>query len=123
VKAPRARATCWKVGRKGNAAGQAHANAHAGKKWRISRSRPRRIPTAPTAAVTLPRAQHGGAQTLFWLVIEADEAHHQQVTPGVVVAVGERQLLRAVRGIVGGTSRLCWWDLDSDSAKSAIRGS
>ena len=45
--------------------------------------------------------QHGGAQILFGFVIEADETHHRQVAPGVVVAVEERQLLRAVGGIVG----------------------
>jgi hypothetical protein len=45
-------------------------------------------------------AQHGGAQILFWLVIKTDEAYHRQIAPGVIVAVEERQLLRAVGGII-----------------------
>ena len=47
------------------------------------------------------RAQYGGAEILFGFVVEADKTHHRQVAPGVVVSVEERQLLRAVRGIVG----------------------
>src|SRR5271165_4080340 len=46
-------------------------------------------------------AQHGGTQIRFRLVIEADETHHRQVAPGIVMAVEKRQLLRPVGGIVG----------------------
>ena len=57
--------------------------------------------TAPAAAVTLPGRNTGGAEILFGFVVEADKTHHRQVTPGIVMSVEERQLLRAVRGIVG----------------------
>src|SRR5580704_7991541 len=45
--------------------------------------------------------QHGGAQILISLVVEGNKAHHRQVTRVVIVAIEERQLLRAMRGIVG----------------------
>ena len=45
--------------------------------------------------------QHGSAQILLGLVVEADETHHRQVAPAVVVSVEEGQLLRTMGGIVG----------------------
>jgi hypothetical protein len=38
---------------------------------------------------------------LFGFVVEADETHHWQVAPDVIVSVEKRKLLRAVSGIVG----------------------
>ena len=56
-----------------------------GRKQRINCISLRKIATAPAAAITLPG--HGGAQILFRLVFEADETHHRQVAPGVVMVV------------------------------------
>ena len=40
-------------------------------------------------------------QVLLGFVVEGEKADYGQVAPGVVMAIEERQLLRAVRGIVG----------------------
>jgi hypothetical protein len=59
------------------------------------------MPTAPKAAVTLPRSQHGGAQILLGLVVETDQAEHRRVAVAIAMRAKERQLLRAMGGIVG----------------------
>src|ERR1700733_461184 len=71
-----------------------------GKKERTIISRRRRIPTAPTGAVTLP-GRSTAAHRYFGFVVEANEAHHRQVAPAVVVSVEEGQLLCAMSWIVG----------------------
>src|SRR5712692_9332954 len=46
-------------------------------------------------------SEQSGEKVLLRLVIEGQEAHHGQVTPAVVVAIEEGQLLLSVGGILG----------------------
>jgi hypothetical protein len=55
---------------------------------------------APGGRVAGP--QHRGHRELLGLVVEGHRRHHGQVTPRVVVAVEERELLLAVGGVVRG---------------------
>src|SRR5271167_242618 len=72
-----------------------------GRKWRINCISRRRIPTAPAAAVTLPGRNTAAHRYCSASSLKLTKPHYRQVTPGVVVTVEERQLLRPVRGIVG----------------------
>ena len=66
------------------------------------RQHPLENPDRPQLRRRLPRAQHVSKPILLGLLIEPYESGHRQVTPGVVVAVEERQLLSTVRRIVRG---------------------
>src|ERR1700677_2045241 len=80
---------------------QAHANLHS---WNMSTNHlhqalQNRHP--PLSGGYVGRAVVCDAEILFGFVVEADKTHYWQVAPRVIVMVEERQLLRAVRGIVG----------------------
>ena len=62
---------------------------------------PTQNPHRPHCRRNIAGTQHGGAQILISLVVEGNKAHHGQVTRVVIVAIEERQLLCAMRGIVG----------------------
>src|SRR5271166_3344569 len=72
-----------------------------GRKQRINCISRRKIPTAPAEAVTLPGRNTAAHRYCSASFIEADETHHRQVTPGIVMAVEKRQLLRPMGRIVG----------------------
>jgi hypothetical protein len=47
-------------------------------------------------------AQQRRAQILFGFLMETDKTQHRQIAPVIAMPVEERQLLRTMRGIVGG---------------------
>src|SRR5271157_617775 len=99
----------------GEAAIETNANAHSGKKVADQLHQSAQNPHRARRRRHVAGAQYGGTQILFRLVIEADETHHRQVAPGVVMAVEKRQLLRPVRGIVGRVQ------IQSDAARTTAQ--
>jgi len=90
---------------------EANADAHAGKIVADHHQQAAQDPHRAHRCGHVAGTQHSRTQILFGFVVEADEAHHRQVAPRVVVRVEERQLLRAVRWVVGRV------EIDGDAAR------
>jgi len=78
-------------------------NPHPSARGRALRERGIQTPKASGAnadrtagAGNITRAQHGGNQILFRLVVEGEKADHRQITVAIVVAIEKGELLLAV---------------------------
>ena len=58
-------------------------------------------PRIPSAATAFPGPQHRRAQILLSLAVEGQECEQRQITPAAIVPIEERELLGAVRLVVG----------------------
>lgn len=84
------------------AAIESHQQPRLGERRSQPLNYPRQNPDRPQLRRRVARPQHVRKQILLGLGVKLNESRHRQVAPGVVVAVEQAQLLRAVRRIVGG---------------------
>ena len=83
------------------AAIEANADAHGREKVADNHQQAAQNPHRACRCGHVAGAQHSRTQILFGFVVEADETHHRQVAPVVVVSVEEGQLLCPMSWIVG----------------------
>ena len=100
-------------------AGEAAIEPHAQPRLRKRRAQERDEPVqhAERAARRrrIARAQDRRAEILLGLVIEGHERQQRQVAPRVVVPIEERELLRAMRRVIGGI------EVDRDAPRAAVQ--
>jgi len=89
------------------------AHAHAGKRFAQQHDQALQQITRAGRRRGVAGAQHRGAEILVRLVLKRQEREQGQVAPRVVMAVEERQLLRAVCRIVR--------EVDRDAARPATQ--
>ena len=79
------------------------------------REQPTQQAEGPVGGHRLPGPQHRRAQILLRLAVEAQKPQHRQITPAAIVPVEERELLGAVRQVVG------WVQIDRDPARPPVQ--
>src|ERR1039457_1847754 len=84
----------------GEAAIETHPQSYPRERRPQPRQEPRQYPDCSDRSRGIAGAQYIGEQVLLGLLVEGQEPSHRQVAPGVVVAVEEGELLRAMSRIV-----------------------
>src|ERR1700733_1086451 len=90
-------------------------NEYAGARERVSYflEDAAQYPDGPACRGRITGPQYIGKQILLRFMVKGEKPSNRQVTPGVIVGVEERQLLRAVRRVIG------WGQIDCNVANPA----
>jgi len=84
---------------------QAHAEERSGKRGIQTPKQAAQNADRTAGAGNITRAQHGGNQILFRLVVEGEKADHRQITVAIVVAIEKGELLLPCVGRRSGPDR------------------